>query len=41
MVIAVIVAGAGCLVITFVAFCCCIAGGRAEKMAKEKEDLDV
>lgn len=41
MVIAAIVAGAGCAVIAFVVLCCCIAGGQAERMAKEKEDLDV
>lgn len=41
MVIATIVAGAGCLVITFIAFCCCVVSGRAEKMTEEKEDLDV
>lgn len=41
MVIAAIVAGAGCLVITFIVFCCCVVSGRTEKMTEEKEDLDV
>lgn len=40
MIIAAIVAGAGCAVITFVALCCCIVSGQIEKMMKEKEDLD-
>lgn len=41
MVIAAIVAGAGCVVIALAAFCCCVVSGRAEKMTEEKEDLDV
>lgn len=41
MVIAAIVAGAGCMVMALIAFCCCIVSGRAEKMAEEKEDSDV
>lgn len=40
MIIAAIVAGVGCLVIAFIAFCCCVVSGRAEKMAEE-EDSDV
>ena len=41
MIVAAIVAGAGCAVIAFVAICCCIVSGRAEKMTEEREDLDV
>ena len=40
MVIAVIVAGAGCMVMALIAFCCCVVSGRAEKMTEE-EDSDV
>lgn len=41
MIVAAIVAGVGCVVIAFVAICCCIVSGRAEKMIEEREDLDV
>lgn len=41
MVIAAIVVGIGCAVIAFVAICCCIVSGWTERMAEEKEDLDV
>lgn len=41
MVMAAIIVGAGCLVIAFIAFFCCIVSGRVEKMAEEKEDSDV
>ena len=41
MLVALIVAGAGCAVITFGVICCCIAGGKAERHMKEKDELDV
>ena len=41
MIIAAIVAGAGCLVIAVIAFCCCVVSGRAENMTEDKDVLDV